>query len=248
MIQRYTIAAVTHRGRVRRNNEDHFAVDGAIYGGSMGAPVSFESASADHTLLVADGMGGHAAGELASRIALEALLGWPEALTKVEACASALFAANDRIYDEMKCNHDTVGMGTTIIGAVMSSRHLLFFNVGDSRLYRHRRACLTRLSEDDVPAFVESGSFRTSHEITQALGGHSVHAPILPHIGVGPTIESGDSLLLCSDGLTDMVSESIICNLLDALPETADCVCELLQIALSSGGSDNITIIVLRVT
>lgn len=169
-----------------------------------------------------------------------------EALGDEATCASALIAANERIYDLMRLQTAAVGMGTTIVGATLGRHSHIHFNVGDSRAYRHTPGRLIRLSEDDVPQNGTGTGRRLSHVLTQSLGGHRMHSHIVPHIASAPPLEVGEALLLCSDGLTDMLNEDEIFRLLEAIPNPKECAQSLLEVTFRAGALDNVTIIIAR--
>jgi serine/threonine protein phosphatase PrpC len=208
------VAALTHRGAVRDLNEDVLSVDDAILGGDMNQPIVSFLRDDQHVLMVADGMGGHAYGGFASRAALEALVSVRNVFTNESACVDALVAVNDRIYDLMWLRPDTLGMGTTIVGIALLPPSLIHFNVGDSRAYRFGHGGLIQLSHDDTPLASTSSGRRSSHQISQSLGGRFSRSSIIPHVGAGPPLEPGEALLLCSDGLTDMVDQKDVSEIL----------------------------------
>jgi serine/threonine protein phosphatase PrpC len=247
VLSRFQVAALTHQGAVRKQNEDGLAIDGTVLGGNMSSPVLRKlSGDGPHVLMVADGMGGHAHGEIASRVALEALLAEPSSFKSQAACSKALLSVNDRIYDLMQERPEVCGMGTTIAGVAIKTRSVIRFNVGDSRIYRHRFGRLARLSQDDVPFAVPKTARRTSHGITQSLGGRITRTLIAPHVAVAPALQPNEAVLLCSDGLTDMMEEDEILHVLDNVPNPDACVRALFDLALSAGGQDNISVIVAR--
>lgn len=242
----YTIAGFTHRGAVRDRNEDVFAIDELIGRGDMVDASILHLNGNFHVLMVADGMGGHAHGELASTTAIETLIGNRRTLGNQETCASALLAANHRLYEVMQLKPETAGMGTTIVGAALSQNSIVHFNVGDSRAYRHSPGHLVLLSEDDVPGEPRWSGARPSHFITQSLGGREVHDRIAPHVAVAPPLIPGEALLLCSDGLTDLVSDNELFQVLEGIPEPPACARALLTLTFRAGAFDNVTILIAR--
>lgn len=242
-------AAVTHRGNVRTINEDAVAIDGQILSGAQPASTLFSLSSPPHVVMVADGLGGHSHGATASQAALRYLTARLEQLATPRQCADAILAANDHLYDLMRQSPAMTGMGTTLAGAALTSAALLTVNVGDSRVYLHRPQTLFQVSEDDISDIgIGASHARSSHVITQALGGASVRTSISPHLQTGPPLAASETLLVCSDGLTDMVPDAIICAALDrgvALTATADA---LLNAALRAGGRDNVSVILVRAT
>ncbi len=244
----HEVAVITNCGRVRPLNEDVVAVDRRIFSDDMESPVLLRAAHTGQlVLLVADGMGGHAKGELASRSVVEFLVADEGLRGAVEGCARAVIAANDHIYDVMQQTPSSAGMGTTIAGVVVSENSLVWFNVGDSRVYRFQPPQLQRLSQDDVPPWQGSGP-RISHALTQSLGGLSSRCPIDPHVGVCPPLEERHVVLLCSDGLSDMVSDAEIAEALHSAPGVLDVVQSLFHRAMQAGGVDNVSIVVARRT
>ncbi|MFI5936642.1 PP2C family protein-serine/threonine phosphatase [Actinoplanes sp. NPDC051494] len=230
-------AAVTDRGHVRSSNQDcHYA--------------------GDRLLVVADGMGGMAAGDVASRIAVEAMasLDVPiENEQQMDALHKALEVANGRIADTVAGDAALQGMGTTLTAVIFSGDRAALAHVGDSRAYLLRDGRLNQLTKDDtyVQMLVDQGLIRPeeagSHPrravVTQALQGE----PVSPsYVLVEP--EEGDRWLLCSDGLTGPVpAERIESELLEP-NDPQSCAERLIDLALQGGGPDNITVIVADLT
>ena len=157
----------------------------------------------------------------------------------------ALLHVNDGLYDLMVRDPHLRGFGTTVVGAALSPDGLLHFNVGDSRAYHFSADQLIRLSEDDVPAGTTGPRpGRSNHGVTQCLGGTFGPGLLDPHVSTKPPLRRHETLLLCSDGLTDMVAETDIEQALRIAVEPETCVMRLLQLALDGGGEDNISIIV----
>lgn len=237
------VAAQTHRGMVRDNNEDAIALGNVLLTGDIAAPIVAEIDDETRMLLVADGMGGHLAGELASRTALEFLRerSYPQ---DIRGWREVLQAANNRLYDVMRERPKVRGMGTTIVGAAFYALELIYFNVGDSRAYRHSRGALQQLSYDDVPDASRASAARVSSQITQSLGGLAVRTLVMPHVTAAPPLRPGETILLCSDGLTDMVNDRTISRILDAPAEPAVTARRLVNAALVAGGHDNVSVVV----
>jgi protein phosphatase len=234
-------AALTVVGKVRNRNEDCAAVDGQrVCDGVLGV-FAFDDAS--HLFVVADGMGGHANGEVASALAVATLNGFAGRLRDPTSCVEALRITNDRIYEEMSREKALIGMGTTIVGFVVRRQTLIWFNVGDSRAYLYRGGDLRQLTTDHVPDEIRGLANRRSHAITQSLGGSIRPARVVPAVGI-EKIYRGDKLLLCTDGLTDVVCEDrITCTL--RLAETPDkAVRDLVAATLAAGAPDNVTVLV----
>lgn len=238
----------THVGRKRKVNEDNFAVY-----------VPRESEEAERVgalFVVADGMGGHAKGEVASRIAVERIRDSYQQSQQTpleERLASALREANAAIWEEAAQQVHHAGMGTTVVCAVVAGHELLVTNAGDSRAYlvRHGRPrqltrdhswvgemiALKRLTPD------EARRHRMRNVITRCLGGR-------PELEVPPyprePLVAGDAVVLCTDGLWGTTDDAEIARLVSALPAqvAAD---RLVALANDKGGPDNITVIVVRV-
>jgi serine/threonine protein phosphatase PrpC len=238
----YTAAAVTDRGRKRPSNEDAFgfSVEHGIY-------------------LVCDGMGGAAAGEVASSLAVDEMLRLLTQRAESEDAAAdspmprlaedAIFAANDAIYSRSQRNYKLSGMGTTLVGLLVEERRVWVLNVGDSRCYRMRNRRLEQITLDHslVEEQVRLGRMTRSEAlrsplrnvITRALGTQSRVTPDIFELEVEP----GDLFLLCSDGLTRELNDPLIESLLaTGLPLDARCT-RLVEAAKKAGGHDNITCI-----
>lgn len=244
-MQRWTIAAFTHRGRVRATNEDALAVHARVLTGDLTEPLLI-SHEADHcALMIADGMGGHAQGAMASRAVLDYLVVAIDRLADPASCAEAIEEANQHLFELMHEHQEALGMGSTIVGAVLRADRLITFNVGDSRCYLLSAGQLVPLSHDDVPEG-ENNQFssRRSHVLTQALGGTSLPVAIEPHISIDPPLASGETLLLCSDGLTDMVDNQTISKVLRSARTPLQSVRKLAATAFGAGARDNVSLIV----
>lgn len=240
----WQISARTHVGLKRTANQDRFLLD------QEGESI---------LCAVADGMGGPAGGETASRIALERFAAAVRAEEFADAAAAGRYlergavTAHDEIRSVADSDPDLRGMGTTLVGlAVDRGERGSFVNVGDSRLYRMRRGELSRLSYDHsvVADLVRRGEI-TSEEaavhprrnvLTMALG---VDHRLDPQVE-GFTVEPGDIYLLSSDGLHGMISDRDIARIL-AADWTVEARCSsLVEAALDAGGSDNVTVVLLE--
>jgi PPM family protein phosphatase len=188
-------------------------------------------------ILIADGLGGHTCGELASRMVAKFLSDRSTSLGSENTCEAALHAANEYLYELMD-DPQRIGMGTTVVGLAFRNDAIIHFNVGDSRLYRYSGGELKQLSTDDRSA--SDGNL--SHGITQALSGSVFPLAILPHIGMTAPLGVGDRLMLCSDGLTDMLPDPLIKEILTASDSPALAVESLFTCAMQAGGRDNISV------
>lgn len=236
----------SHKGNVREKNEDNFLADGitllAKYGNK---PFSIDaSAFAPIVLAVCDGMGGEESGEFASSTAVkklsEAKLQSQKELNS--AVRNCIEAANDEICSSGKRS------GTTLALAVVSEKGTHCFNVGDSRIYLLKKKSFRRVTNDHTKGAekVRNGVIPEEKE-RQSKGGNK----LTRCIGIGnyrsaenyPVIKGKFRLLICSDGLTDMVTDAEIKKVASENAKIADVAEKLLQTALNKGGEDNITII-----
>jgi PPM family protein phosphatase len=235
------IAAFTHRGRVRARNEDTIVVGDWVSEPDMAQPRQFRHAlPAPLVCAVADGLGGHRGGEVASREAARRLAGPGRRLTDAPSVVAALHEIDAALYRAMQADTNLLGMGTTVVGLALAPR-VTWFNVGDSRLYRAGSGAggVAQLSVDDVPPGPRRGL------ITQTLGGvWPPEEPIAPHVGE-EVLAAPARYLLCSDGLTDMLDDAAIADCM-TLPD-ADAVAQLFERAMRAGGVDNISIVLVSV-
>jgi PPM family protein phosphatase len=232
--------ATTHVGRVRSLNEDVCLV------GDWRSGKAIENwrgllSTCPAWAVIADGMGGHEAGYVASRVAVDAIAELIKDASSESSISAMLETANRRLFEEMYAIGGRPGMGTTVVGAVLSDHEALVFNVGDSRAYMFRRGGLIQLTRDDT-LNVRRGTLRNrSHALTQSLGGSTKPQSLRPHLRRIP-FEDHDTLLLCSDGVTDMIEEDEIAAILIRHPENP--AEQLVAAALDAGGEDNITVVV----
>jgi serine/threonine protein phosphatase PrpC len=234
------ITAFTHRGRVREHNEDTIVVGDWVSEPEMATPRQFLRPMSESLICaVADGMGGHRAGEVASRQVARGLAREGARFCDPPAAVAALHDINAALYRAMQADRSLLGMGTTVVGLALAPR-LIWFNIGDSRLYRAGSAQggFTQISIDDVPPGPRSGL------LTQTLGGLWPQEPIAPHVGEQALIAPA-RYLLCSDGLTDMLDDADIAACLSS--SDADAVMQLFERAMRAGGFDNISIVLVSV-
>lgn len=239
---RFTCAGRTDVGVVRSGNEDNYLLvpDQAVF-------------------IVADGMGGHAAGEVASEMAVRIIaqqLGDVRALDEDSAShqiREAIREANAQIFDRTLTEHDKRGMGTTATALVLMGPRYLIGQVGDSRAYLLRDGKLVQLTKDHsyVQEQVDAGYLtpedaRThpySNVITRCVGANE---DVVPDTYLG-TLRSGDVFLLASDGLTGMIDDPRLHELLASSPEPQELSDVLVSEANRLGGLDNITVIIVRI-
>ncbi|HIW63947.1 MAG TPA: protein phosphatase 2C domain-containing protein [Candidatus Stackebrandtia excrementipullorum] len=230
-------AAVSDRGLIRSGNQD------SVYAGPR-------------LIAVADGMGGMAAGDLASSIVIGALAILDEDVPRGDlttALAGAVEEANARIRSTVEENPQMEGMGTTLTGFLFSGSTLGMVHIGDSRAYRLREGRLTQVTKDDtyVQMLVDEGQLDPDDAET-----HPQRSLLLRALGsneVEPTFASieavaGDRYLLCSDGLSGVVSDDTISEVLTGIADPQEAVDRLLQLALRGGGPDNITVLIADIT
>lgn len=240
---RRRVWAATDIGLVRKSNEDCFGLAAIISGGRSREEWQGELSTTTGVgwAVIADGMGGHEAGEIASRAVVESLHGRADLLVSEAGIVAALNEANATIFESIAGGRGRPGMGSTIVGVVFVRQECFAFNIGDSRLYLKRKSELFQMSTDDTMGAGRSGTHSRSHALTQSLGGTRDPVPLFPHLRTWRPIRD-DILILGSDGLSDMLSEDdILANLvLDGHPARG-----LVEAAVSAGGRDNVTAIVI---
>jgi serine/threonine protein phosphatase PrpC len=230
-------ACSTDPGRVRKRNEDSFLAldDAAVY-------------------VVADGMGGYAGGDVASRLAVETLekafatgvFGepkWPGLPRRAMELASSVELANAAVFAKSREEHRLRGMGTTLVAARFSPKkeRLYIGHVGDSRCYRFRSGKLAAMTEDHTLASVGVGG-PAGGRLVRAIG-------IQKHVEIDLVIakpQPGDTYLICSDGLTKMASEEEITATVAKEKDLARAAEELVELAIAHGGKDNVTVVLVR--
>jgi len=243
----WLVSAFTHRGLVRRKNEDAIAVDDQVITGDMPAPLTFYLDDDGCVLMVADGIGGHNAGAIASRLVIAQLVRRIKASATIYDCARAIAEANQNLHDATHQQPDLAGMGSTLVGVVLRQTEMVSFNVGDSRLYLQTSHHLIQISRDDVPeGNIDHRGWRTTQGITQAIGGSRHFLVVAPHVAMDPSPTLGETLLLCSDGLTDLVSDDAISRILTDTADLNLATRHLAALALRRGGYDNVSIVVAR--
>lgn len=246
-----TVAGRTHPGRVRRENQDAVCWDTAL-----------------GLMLVADGMGGHNAGEVAARLAVDAIrsfleqsasppdIAWPFGVDPAlssdgNRLSTALRLANHRVVRAGEQQPGWAGMGTTVVAALVRGYTLTYVGVGDSRLYRWRAGTLDQLTIDDswIVALqaqdpgVSRGALAAHpmrHVLTNVIGGRD---PLEVHVR-DTAVAAGDRLLLATDGLHGLVDDGDVSRLLGT-GASADAIAQaLIDLALAHGGSDNVSVVV----
>lgn len=233
-------AGFSHQGQLRPHNEDAFLAD-----------------PERGLLAVADGMGGHAAGEVASRLAIEAVSRVFDDLPAggddvAERLRHAVEEANRGIAGEIERNPEFRGMGTTLVVAAAAGPRCLIAHVGDSRAYLVREGQIRQLTVDHsfVNELVRLGMLSREQAardprrnvVTRALGSSGMVMPDILEQDMNP----GDLLLLCSDGLNTMVPDEKILEALAGATDLEACGQALVQAANAAGGEDNITVVLAR--
>lgn len=228
--------ALSNKGRIRSANEDNYFVDEDI-----------------KFYMVADGMGGHAAGEVASEIAVSVAKKFEFDLsTPLDTLKDLVYDINEEIISESQKNPDYRGMGTTFAAALLKENKIHYLNLGDSRIYLYSKAekKLEKISKDHslVANLVRQGKITEEEAfdhpkkniVTQALGLEENLDLDTGQI----EIYNNNYLLLCTDGLTDMIRSDSLKNIFGNYNDAYNIADQLLEEALANGGSDNITLIV----
>jgi protein phosphatase len=255
-----TVCGATDVGCVRSHNEDAFTIADLSSASTVGPGEEkrVPLASSGLLLMVCDGMGGHAAGEVAAQLAGEVVArGLRDMVGTIGNAPAAslrtvIALANRKIFDESSSRDDERGMGTTCTVGLLFANHAVFAEVGDSRAYLFRAGVLTQLTHDQslVAAMVDSGAltpaevenFPHTNVILQALGVKDTVEPVTCEIDVQP----GDLILLSSDGLHGPVPNQSIADILRGTPNLTACTQALIDAALAAGGPDNVTVILAR--
>ena len=227
------VTAFTDTGLVRDHNEDALlvgawscqAATGSVVHMHFGGDVPFVAA-------VADGMGGHAGGELASRLALSVIADIAPGWAGPDDVADGLQHANDQVH-QVGQNPELLGMGTTIAGVCAFADQVVVFNVGDSRVYGISDGVLQQLSVDDA---LLDDQGRPTHRITQALG---QRMPVDPHLTVQP--RGGTAYLVCSDGVSGMMSDEALRDAVTG-PSPAETIIEATR---KAGAQDNFSFLLI---
>ena len=234
-----TSAAVSHVGKIRSNNQD------SGYAGT-------------HLFLVADGMGGHAGGDVASAIAVTRIAETDREYTSPNdaefALQSALLAANALLAETVFEHSELTGMGTTVSAILRVGNHVALAHIGDSRIYLYRGGVLKQITNDHtfVQRLVDSG--RITAEEAAVHPRRSVLMRVLGDVDASPEIDTtvletqpGDRWLLCSDGLSGFVAEDRISAVLATSSHAEDAALKLVRESLDQGAPDNVTVVLVDV-
>ncbi|NEO26681.1 MAG: Stp1/IreP family PP2C-type Ser/Thr phosphatase [Kamptonema sp. SIO4C4] len=232
---------LTDTGMLRAVNQDDFYID-----------------PEGRFFIVADGMGGHAGGQEASRIATQTIQSylneyWDDtAIATPELLKKAIYEANQDILVDQEKNPERADMGTTVVMVVFRDKQPLCGHIGDSRFYRLRQGRLEQMTDDQtwVARAMKMGDLTPEearihpwrHVLSQCLGRRDLN-----HIDVQPVeVKQGDRLLLCSDGLTEEVTDEDIQDCLATSQTCEEAATTLVEEAKNNGGSDNITVVVVE--
>ncbi len=239
MVTSTTATAISHVGKVRANNQD------SGYAGS-------------HLFVVADGMGGHAGGDVASAIAVRKIAEVDREFNSVNdaefALRSALLSANTLLAETVFEHGELTGMGTTVSGILVVGDQIALAHIGDSRIYLFRDGQLSQITSDHtfVQRLVDSG--RITQEEAAVHPRRSVLMRVLGDVDASPEIDTtildlkpGDRWLLCSDGLSSYVAVDRIQAALAAVPSSAAAAQRLLKESLDQGAPDNVTVVIVDV-
>jgi serine/threonine protein phosphatase PrpC len=257
------VAQNSHEGMSGKANEDSLGVFAWKYAGRQKLILG----------VVADGVGGQIAGEVASRLAVEAVDNYFSRLGRIDNINNhleeSILGANNAVYEASRDNPDFRGMSTTIAMTAVIDDHLFTAHVGDSRIYLYRDGYLRQISVDHTWAqeAIEAGLLSPEQAkkhpnrnvIRRHLGGSAEvevdhrlqlepgQSPVAARANQGMVIREGDTLLICSDGLTDMITDqSVIESLYNHYFDLDTCVNELIDKANKAGGKDNITVVILQ--
>lgn len=251
-----TYALRSDAGKIRTNNEDNFFWNGQFREDVSCNVSAFSGTATDEQTLAAvcDGMGGEASGEVASLIAVRHLHGCP--FPEVHQVATESVQAANR---EICLETDRIGrrMGSTLTALYLDGGLAVPCNLGDSRIYLFREETLYQLTVDHCKSQrlvrmgllteEEARKHPSKHELTQHLGIYEDEMIVEPEFGEVVELKPGDAFLLCSDGLTDMVTDEEIADLMNTSEIPVVQADALMQAALDNGGRDNVTILVIRV-
>jgi PPM family protein phosphatase len=243
-----SVTALTHKGAVRSANQDAIVMGSlTVAGADMTTPARcLLKVDEPIVLAVADGLGGHAAGEIAAEHAVHRMAESGARLHGADAIGILLKHVDHEIREHSEQNQEMSGMGTTVAGMLLTPDTDYWFNVGDSRTYRVRQGRLEQLSQDDSPPLppAEDGRPATTNFITQSLGG-SANSAMEPHIGADDEPDAR-CWLMCSDGLSDLVPHEEMEHIITGSDSDEQAVKRLWEAAMAGSGRDNISILLAR--
>lgn len=247
-------AWICHTGKVRKVNEDACLFGGTFSGASTSAPMKAAIEGDRWIVALADGIGGHRAGAYASREVVVSLEAHPE---YTPASVKRILRATHKQFQHIGHERPELeGTGSTVVGLFAGKEGLFAFNVGDARLYRQHAGRLKLITQDDSveQLLVSEGLLKAHdgvrssymHALTQSIGGSTDGHPVDPHF-YPLTVARHARFILCTDGLTDMLSASAMEAVAVPQLKAAAAVQTLFSAAMEAGGRDNITIAVVDV-
>ena len=254
---RANVCAVTHAGRIRKENEDNYNLNGRLTStGDLKKGSAFvQSMSEPFHLSVCDGMGGESYGEIASGIAVETIAAHAANVYESGedfsfAISNCLDDANNRICAEISAKGKR--MGTTLAAVYAVQGKIYCVNIGDTRVYHYSKGILEQISFDHTHAqtIVDAGQVSQDNinripdakRLTRHLGVFPEEGNLSPNISVIDDVDDGDVILLCSDGLTDMLDDGEITSILSTGENAQTVASKLIRRALEKGGKDNVTV------
>lgn len=246
MKKKYEIEAAccSNIGKIRKKNEDNFCFNNSIDTFKDGAVLKYnEPVKGGLYFALFDGMGGENFGEFASEAAAASMLKINLSLPRVNAIKEAVDTLNNAVVIKQQ-EMLTQRMGTTMASLHFYQNSVFVCNVGDSRVYRFRKGCLQQLSVDHAETHLIDKEKKGG--LYQFLGMDPEEVRLEPHI-LKREFESGDIYLLCSDGLTDMLTDFEIKSIIQGCIFAEDIVNKLVFAANENGGRDNITVIVCKI-
>jgi PPM family protein phosphatase len=236
---------MTDKGKIRQHNEDNGGIFINLAGQRLG--------------LVADGMGGHRAGDVASAMTIASLKGYWEQTNRLETAEESeqwlkdhIKTVNSQLFEHSQINDECEGMGTTLVAAICTNRFISIAHIGDSRCYLSNELGFNQVTEDHslVNELVRTGQISKEdaehhprkNVLLRALGTEAQVDTDIKTI----TFEEGDCLLLCSDGLSNKVKETAMVEVLSQDNSLAEKAAKLIEIANHNGGEDNITLVIVE--
>jgi len=238
------VSALSHTGLVRDHNEDSLVVGPwTLCGTETENPQTLVFELGTPLLVaVADGLGGHPGGEVASTLVVRRLAGAGPLVDGEASLREALQACNRAVYSAAERNPELTAMGTTVAGVVVTAEAVFAFNVGDSRVYEITERGLSLISMDDSPPLAPGE--RSTVIVTQTLGGRMEFLEVDPHID-RRALSLDARYLVCTDGLTDLVTDDEIAERVRD-NQGGRSAYRLWEAAINAGGIDNITLAVVR--
>jgi len=244
-MMRLQMAALTHKGMVRDNNEDALYFD-----------------SRDRVVILCDGMGGHSGGQVASEIAVQVVNGslrslrpqdWLNEEKIIDTLKNGVFGANDHILSRARVDHTLFDMGTTLVCCAFMADKVITANVGDSRIYRIADGMIEQVSEDHslVAERIRAGLIEPDSSEARMLSNILTRALGMDQVTVDITVEdmrADDVYLLCTDGLSDLLSDEDMLAVVEEHQDLQLACVRLVEIANQRGGHDNTTVALTRVT